>query len=58
MMQVLSIQFWIYTIAAGTIATVTGGILVYWFTKNRNNNNKQITQGEHNGPNQLHSEIP
>ncbi len=58
MMQVLSIQFWIYTIAAGTIATVTGGILVYWFTKIRNNNNKQITQGEQNNPKQLHSKIP
>ena len=58
MMQVLSIQFWIYTIAAGTIATVVGGILVYWFTKIRNNNNKQITQGEQNNPKQLHSKIP
>ncbi len=58
MMQVLSIQFWIYTIAAGTIATVVGGILVYWFTKIRNNNNKQITQGEQNDPKQLHSKIP
>ena len=58
MMQVLSIQFWIYTIAAGTIATVVGGILVYWFTKTRNNNNKQITQGEQIAPNQLHSKIP
>ena len=58
MMQVLSIQFWIYTIAAGTIATVVGGILVYWFTKIRNNNNKQITQGEQIAPNQLHSKIP
>lgn len=58
MMQVLSIQFWIYTIAAGTIATVVGGILVYWFTKIRNKNNKQITQGEQNNPKQLHSKIP